>query len=74
MKKVLVALGTLPVFVITTFADGGGIDTALSTALTSIQTDVTSVIGTVAPIAVSIMGIFLVWRYGIRFFKTISKG
>lgn len=72
MKKLLVALGTLPVFVITTFADD--IDTALSTALTQIKTDVTSVIATVAPIAVSIMGIFLVWKYGLRFFKTISRG
>ncbi len=72
MKKLLVALGTLPVFIITTFADD--IDTALSTALTTIKTDVTSVIATVAPIAVSIMGIFLVWKYGLRFFKTISRG
>ncbi len=73
MKKLLVALGTIPVFILTTFADSE-IETALSTALTGIKTDVTSVIATVAPIAVSIMGIFLVWKYGLRFFKTISRG
>ncbi len=73
MKKLLVALGTIPVFILTTFADGE-IETALSTALTGIKTDVTGVIATVAPIAVSIMGIFLVWKYGLRFFKTISRG
>jgi len=73
MKKMLAVIGTLPVFVITAFADNE-IESALSTALNGIKTDVSSVIATVAPIAVGIMGIFLVWKYGLRFFKTISRG
>lgn len=47
--------------------------TAITTALSTIATDAISTIGEVAPIAISIMGVFLVWRYGLRFFKSVSK-
>lgn len=46
---------------------------AMETALTAVQTDVLEVITTVAPVGIAIMGVFLTWRYGIRFFKAISK-
>ena len=47
--------------------------TALTTALGVIKTDVISVLAIVAPIAVAILGIFLVWKYGIKFFKGLSR-
>lgn len=47
--------------------------TAMTTALNAIKTDALSAIAAVAPIAISIMGAFLVWRYGTRFFKSLSK-
>lgn len=43
------------------------------TALTTVKTDALSVLGAVAPVAIAIFGAFLVWRYGIKFFKGISK-
>lgn len=45
----------------------------VTTALETVAADVTGVLGAVAPIALGIAGTFLVWRYGMRFFKSISK-
>jgi len=47
--------------------------TALTTALTTVKTDIVAMMVIVAPIAIAIVGIFLVWRYAIRFFKSLSK-
>lgn len=47
--------------------------TAITDALTAIKDDALSTIAAVAPIAIGIMGAFLVWRYGVKFFKTLSK-
>ncbi len=38
-----------------------------------IKVDVLGALAVVAPIAIAILGIFLVWRYAIRFFKGLSK-
>lgn len=47
--------------------------TAMTGAMETIKTDAIGAIASVAPIGLSIMGVFLVWRYGIKFFKSISK-
>lgn len=47
--------------------------TALTTALTTVKTDALSALAAVAPLAIAIMGAFLVWKYGVRFFKGVSK-
>ncbi len=47
--------------------------TSLTTALTVIKTDMIACLEIVAPIAIAILGIFLVWRYAIRFFKGLSR-
>jgi hypothetical protein len=54
------------------FADDGT-TTAMTTALTSVKTDSLAALAVVAPIAIAIMGAFLVWRYGIKFFKSLAK-
>lgn len=46
---------------------------AMVTALTTVQTDTLAALAAVAPLAIGIMGAFLVWKYGIRFFKGIAK-
>lgn len=46
---------------------------SIGSALQDVATDAMSVLSTVAPIAIGIAGAFLVWRYGMRFFKSISK-
>ena len=47
--------------------------TSLTTALTAVKTDIVAMMVIVAPIAIAIVGIFLVWRYAVRFFKSLSK-
>ncbi|TLE37811.1 hypothetical protein [Clostridioides difficile] len=54
------------------FADDS-VTTSMTTALTAVKTDALGAISAVAPIALGIMGVFLVWKYGIRFFKSVSK-
>lgn len=46
---------------------------AVETALTSVQTDVTSLVSTALPVGLGIMGLFLALRLGIRFFKSIAN-
>lgn len=46
---------------------------SIVTALTSVATEATTVLSSVAPVAITIMGAFLVWKLGIRFFKSLSK-
>ena len=46
---------------------------AVTTALKSIATDIIEVLTSVAPVAIGIVGVFLVWRYGMKFFKSLSK-
>lgn len=45
----------------------------LTTALTAVKTDVLGAIAAAAPVGLTIMGTFLAWRYGTKFFKSISK-
>lgn len=46
---------------------------AVATALTTIATNITNTITAVAPVAIGIVGVFLVWKFGIRFFKSVAK-
>lgn len=46
---------------------------AIVTALTTIASNATSIIESVVPIAIGIMGIFLVWKLGIKMFKSIAS-
>ena len=46
---------------------------AVATALSTIATNITNTISAVAPVAVGIVGVFLVWKFGIRFFKSVAK-
>lgn len=47
--------------------------TDVTSALQGTANQITEVLGAIAPIALGIVGVFLVWRYGIRFFKALSK-
>lgn len=46
---------------------------AMTTALQAVRSDALGALSAVAPIAIGIMGAFLVWKYGIRFFKGLAK-
>lgn len=47
--------------------------TSMVSSFTAIAGEVTSAIGSIAPIAIGVMGVFLVWRLGIKFFKTTAS-
>lgn len=42
-------------------------------AVQPIQTQAVGALAVVAPIAIGILGAFLVWKFGIKFFKGVSK-
>lgn len=48
--------------------------TGATTALTTLQGNAFTMLNSVIPIAIAIMGAYLVVRIGIRAFKAISKG
>lgn len=53
--------------------DKAQISATVVSSLTTIAGDITSTITQIAPVACSIVGLFLVWKFGIRFFKSIAK-
>lgn len=54
-------------------AEGTETATAVTSALQSTANNITSSLNAIAPIGLGIAGTFLVWRYGMRFFKSLSK-
>ncbi|MDY0237109.1 MAG: hypothetical protein RBR71_13870 [Gudongella sp.] len=76
-NKLMVGLGSIGAVFATGFsafaAEPTATETAITGALTTVQGDVMSVIAAVAPIAISIMGAFLVWKLGIKFFKRTTN-
>ena len=46
---------------------------SIVTSLTGLSTQVTGAIGEIAPVAITVMGVFLIWRLGTRFFKSVAK-
>lgn len=42
-------------------------------ALTTTAGEITTTITGIAPVALGVVGVFLVWKYGMRFFKSLSK-
>ena len=52
---------------------GNAIVTALSTAFTSISSDLTTTLSTVLPIALSVLGMGIVIMFGVKWFKKITN-
>lgn len=75
VKKALPVVGAVTGVVVpmSSFASGNATSTAVTGALTTIATDITATLGAVAPIALGIAGLFLAWKYGMRFFKSLTK-
>lgn len=47
--------------------------TTMTSAFTQVQENFTGVVGIVAPIGIGIAGIFIVWKLGLKFFKSVTK-
>ena len=54
-------------------AEGSGTAEAISQSISTIANDITTTIGKIAPVAMGVVGLFLAWRYGMKFFKSVSK-
>lgn len=50
-----------------------GITTVFDTAIKAIQTDATGMITTALPVALSIAGIFIAVKLGVKFFRSVAK-
>jgi len=55
------------------FAETANTADAVVAALTVTASEITSTLAKIAPVALTISGTFLVWRYGMRFFKSLSR-
>lgn len=76
--RVAVAVPAVMLMITTSaFADTTDPDSAIVTSMTSslqgIGTDALAGLTSVAPYAISVMGGYLVWRYGVKFFKGLAK-
>ena len=45
----------------------------IGTTLTPVKIDALGALTAIAPVAICIMGAFLVWRFGVKFFKRLAK-
>lgn len=45
----------------------------MTTAVQGIQTDFEATVTAVAPIAIRIIAVFMVWKLGMKFFRSITK-
>lgn len=75
-KKILVSTLALVVILLpnVAFAEGSSVavDTSvLTSTLTSVANSVKGVITEVAPTAIGVTAVFLVWKYGVKFFKSL---
>ncbi len=75
-KKFVGAMVVLLVVVstcISAFAEDTTTVTAMGTAMSGVKSDGISALATVAPYGIAIMGAFLVWKLGVKFFKSLAK-
>lgn len=74
--KALLAVPVAMAFPSVAFAAEGGSDmtTSMQTAFTAVKTDFSSAVTVIAPIALGIAGIFIAWKLGFKFFKSLTKG
>jgi hypothetical protein len=54
--------------------DTSALQTAFSTAVTSVKSDVFTFMGLALPVALGIVGAIMAVKFGIKFFKSVTKG
>jgi len=57
---------------VSAFAEGTA-DSTVTTAFTTLKDDVVATLGVVAALGVTVMGIFLAWKYGRKIFNQVAK-
>ena len=72
LRTILVAALAALVLCVGAFADNSTITSTVGTALSGVQTDAMTMISTVLPYALGILGAFIVIKLGIKAFKQVS--
>ena len=57
---------------ISAFAESS-VSTTMTTAVTGVKTDFEATVTAIAPIAIGIVSVFMVWKLGMKFFRSITK-
>lgn len=70
--KILIPVSTLAMTV-PAFASEGAVNQQLVSAMTDVASEITATLGQIAPIALSVAVFGMVFKYGLRFFKSLSK-
>lgn len=65
-------VGSSAIILSSNMASAAGAE-GITEALTTTAADITATLTGVAPIGLGIVGVFLAWKYGIKFFKGLSK-
>lgn len=74
LLAVPVAVTAFPAVAFASETGGSDMTTSMQTAFTAVKTDFSSAVTVIAPIALGIAGIFIAWKLGFRFFKSLTKG
>lgn len=53
-------------------ADTSSVSAVMGTALTGVSDEFKATVAVIAPIGIGITAVFLIWKYGLRFFKDVS--
>lgn len=69
---VVAVLTAVPAFAEGAAGGGSSVADTMGTAFTAVQTDFTATVEKIAPIAIGIVAVFLVWKFGLRFFKSVT--
>lgn len=67
------AMATTAALMVPAFAVDGTADATVTSAFTSLKGDVIATLGVVAGLAVTVMGVFLAWKYGRKIFNQVAK-
>lgn len=57
---------------ISSFAESS-VASTMTTAVGGIKTDFEATVTAVAPVAIGIIAVFMVWKLGMKFFRSITK-
>lgn len=58
---------------ISAFAAEPSVASTMTTAVGGIKTDFEATVTAVAPVAIGIIAVFMVWKLGMKFFRSITK-
>ncbi|GEM_PF-2544665 len=75
-SKMAVAVGSAIAVVSTAVpcfaSESSTVATMMGTALGTVQSDFNATVAVVAPIGIGITAVFLIWKLGLKFFKSIT--